>query len=73
MGGWFRHEYHDKLTDDLIAVEVIPDQDVKEHTSSENCDCIPIYRSHRDGVVVLIHNAFDGREYGEKGNRERGH
>jgi hypothetical protein len=61
------------MTGDLTAIEVVPDGDIREHCSSEDCDCIPTIKSYSDGIWMLIHNAFDGREFGEKGNIERGH
>lgn len=69
---WFRHEYRDKLTGELVGVEVEPKDDLKPHRSEEECDCIPLCQ-RRSGVLHLIHNAFDGREIDELNHQERGH
>lgn len=67
---WYRHEYFDSLTEDLLSVEIVPMGDSRAHNSSEECDCIPLL-TERDRILTLIHNSFDGRESLEK--NERGH
>jgi hypothetical protein len=44
--------------------EVIPLQDLKPHNSGEHCGCRPEWDEG-----ILIHNAFDGREAFERGER----
>lgn len=46
-------------------VHIIPINDYREHVESMDCWCRP---SHDDGVV--IHNAMDGRERFETGERK---
>ena len=67
---WRRDEYKDKLSGELLAVEVLPIDDLQAHGSSEDCACLPELK-HEQGVPMLIHNAFDGRELTEA--NERGH
>jgi hypothetical protein len=64
---WLRHEYTDKLTQELLGVEVIPEDDLREHNSTEQCECIPDLKDHY-GTLMLIHNSFDGREENERGH-----
>jgi hypothetical protein len=45
--------------------EVIPLYDMKPHASGEHCGCRPEWD---DGI--LIHNAHDGREAFERGERK---
>lgn len=44
-------------------VHVIPAKDLKDHIASSGCQCTP---AQDDQVPDLwIHNAYDGREFGE--------
>ena len=48
---------------------VLPVNDIKEHTESEDCACNPKIESgiNINGEwAVIVHNAFDGREHVEK-------
>ena len=72
MAAWYLHKYTDRLTGDLLAIEIEPIDDTRAHCSEKDCECIPTLTT-RDGVMALIHNAFDGRESCESGNKERGH
>lgn len=40
---------------------VIPNNDLKPHDESTTCHCEPRVE-HINGNMVIIHNAFDGRE-----------
>lgn len=68
---WYRHEYRDKLTETLTHIEIEPVADIRPHVSSDDCDCLP--RLEAGNVMLLIHNAFDGRECFEPNCREKGH
>lgn len=70
---WQRDEYRDRTTSRLVAVEVIPVNDIAQHVSNEDCACIPECKSDADGVPMLIHAAFDGRELSEAGSKEKDH
>lgn len=48
----------------MSDVHVIPLNDYREHEETTECWCNP---AHDDGVVV--HNALDGRELVERGER----
>ena len=41
---------------------VLPTNDLKEHTENSTCECKPkiIYEN---GEMIIIHNSFDGREF----------
>jgi hypothetical protein len=67
---WRRDVWKDHLTLEVTKIEVTPEEDLKNHVSSPDCDCIPELRD-QDGVLMLIHNSFDGREVLEA--NERGH
>lgn len=42
---------------------VYPCGDRTEHDlNNENCDCQPQVEYPRDGIKMIVHNAFDGRE-----------
>lgn len=68
---WRRDEYTDRLTGLMTALEVVPENDIRTHISSENCPCIPAL-SQEKGAMILVHNSFDGRESLESNNKERG-
>lgn len=71
---WNRIEFKDKLTGEVVGVEVEPVYDIRPHVSDPSCGCIPLYEEEEDGVLRLIHNSFDGRELSELSyNHERGH
>lgn len=46
---------------------VLPIGDLCEHEESQNCWCNPI---HDDDYPIIIHNALDGREKFETGERK---
>lgn len=65
---WKRDEWRDPLSGQLLSIEVTPECDLKLHISSQDCDCLPSLK-YPEGIPMLIHNSFDGRE----NNSERGH
>ena len=69
---WFRHEYRDKRSGELIGVEIEPAADLRPHRSDKDCDCVPWLEREGD-TLKLIHNAFDGRESCEPDNKEKGY
>lgn len=58
---WRRDVWKDHLTLVVTKIEITPEMDLKSHVSSVDCECIPEL-TKQDGVPVLIHNSFDGRE-----------
>ena len=42
-------------------INVLPKNDIKEHTEQSTCDCNPTV-FFKDSEIVIIHNSFDGRE-----------
>lgn len=52
-------------------VEVSPENDIREHVPTGDCECIPTTGFNESGIPLIIHNAFDGRdavEQNERGN-----
>ena len=45
-------------------INVIPINDREEHEENSTCHCNPTIE-FRDGDMIIIHNAFDGREAAE--------
>lgn len=62
---WRRETHTSRLTGEIVAVEVIPADDLREHISSEDCECLPVLKQHQ-GAPMLVHRAFDGRDVEEK-------
>jgi len=51
-------------------IHICPVNDLREHnTNSEYCICAPSVIEF-NGSVMVIHNAFDGREFFERDHRE---
>jgi len=44
-----------------MVYHVTPTNDIDEHTEETTCKCKPKVE-HHNGNMVVIHNAFDGRE-----------
>lgn len=42
-------------------IHVLPVNDLKEHTEDTTCECGPTV-IQEDGELIVVHNAFDGRE-----------
>lgn len=69
---WRVDQYQDE-TKRVCFVEILPEADLKRHLdSTRDCPCLPVFY-FADGVPVIEHNSFDGRELYELSNRERGH
>ena len=41
---------------------ILPNNDLKLHEESSACDCQPRVEWQENGDLILIHNAYDGRE-----------
>lgn len=41
---------------------ILPIEDDKEHDESSTCDCSPSVKLVEGGDMLIIHNAYDGRE-----------
>jgi len=41
---------------------ILPTNDLKEHEESSTCECYPTIEIKDNGDMLVIHNAFDGRE-----------
>lgn len=68
--GWFLIDHHDPLDGSIIhLVEVVPENDILTHYTTEDCACIPVLGTNMDGIPLLIHNSFDGREENERHER----
>jgi hypothetical protein len=46
---------------------VIPLNDLKPHTESVNCKCVP---SVQEGGKLIVHNSYDGREFFEESEQK---
>ena len=46
------------------TIHVLPLNDLKPHTESVACRCVPSVENIEEGVVI-VHNAYDGREFFE--------
>lgn len=45
---------------------VIPIGDIKAHVTSINCKCSPASEVQDNGITVIIHHSYDGREWVEQ-------
>lgn len=50
----------------MSTVHVLPLNDLKEHTQSDDCECHPKIEYVGEGGKVVVHNAYDGREFWEQ-------
>lgn len=50
----------------LTSINILPINDLLEHDESDECDCHPKVEYDGEGVKIIIHNSYDGREYFEK-------
>lgn len=66
--GWRQDIWKDHLTLEVVRIEVTPEEDLLSHISSLKCDCIPEL-TDREGIPMLVHNSFDGREIEEAHER----
>lgn len=44
-------------------INVLPVNDLKEHTEDSICDCLPVVLMEDE--IVVVHNSYDGRELSE--------
>ena len=44
---------------------ILPTNDLKEHTESEKCDCKPKIK-YVNRSIIIVHNSYDGRDIIEK-------
>lgn len=51
------------------TVNTMPEDDIRVHFEGLDCHCVPLVRRHPNAVQV-IHNSFDGREFGEEGEMQ---
>lgn len=45
-----------------MILHIIPIHDLKEHTEESTCECAPEIEILENGDIMIIHNAYDGRE-----------
>lgn len=45
-------------------INIIPENDLKEHIESSTCECNPRVE-FENGEMIIIHNSYDGREWME--------
>lgn len=50
------------------TTNVLPVNDVRPHTCSMQCNCSPYFL---DGFMMIVHNAYDGREKAEPDHTPR--
>jgi len=50
----------------VSAIHVIPINDLKEHTESDQCECQPHVIYVGNGGKVVVHNTYDKREFFEE-------
>lgn len=50
-----------------MTYHVTPVDDIQEHTESITCECSPTVKTE-NGRLIVVHNAFDGRELIEQMN-----
>ena len=41
---------------------ILPIDDLKEHEEESTCECYPSVKIVDSGDMLIIHNAYDGRE-----------
>ena len=41
---------------------ILPINDIKEHEEESTCECYPCVKIVDGGDMIIIHNAYDGRE-----------
>lgn len=57
-----------KVINSDIFNHVIPLDDIKEHIESIDCHCDPASEKQDNGIIVVIHHSYDGREWVEQAN-----
>lgn len=48
-----------------MTYHVIPINDIVDHDETTTCSCMPEIE-YTEGGMIIIHNAYDGREYRER-------
>ena len=43
-------------------IHIIPINDIKDHIEESTCLCYPKVEVIENGEIMIIHNAYDGRE-----------
>lgn len=51
------------------TMHVLPINDLREHVRSMTCPCQP-YKEMVKAGWMIVHNAFDGREFNEQAEQE---
>lgn len=67
MTQWILYE----PTEHHKVYEVVPEQDIKEHHSSEECPCEPNIQQLQGNYIMISHNAWDGREETEQSKHRK--
>lgn len=50
----------------IETINVLPVNDLKPHIESPACKCQPSVEAVENGGRVIVHNAWDGREFHEQ-------
>lgn len=50
------------LNKNKMIIHIVPIDDLKEHTDESTCECGPEVEILESGDIMIIHNAYDGRE-----------
>jgi len=56
---WMRNTYAN-------LIDIVPQGEEREHIPEPACECRPEQSRSDDGIPMLIHNSFDGREFFEQ-------
>lgn len=54
------------------TIHVLPVNDLKEHTETDDCECHPRIEYVEGGGKVVVHNSYDRREFWEQWEEEKG-
>lgn len=46
-------------------IHILPVNDLKPHSESTTCECLPSIEMLENGEIMVVHNSFDGRENNE--------
>ena len=50
----------------MSTIYVLPVNDLKEHSETDDCECHPRIEYVGEGGKVVVHNSYDGREFYER-------
>jgi len=53
------------------TIHVLPLYDLKEHTESDDCECLPRIEYVGEGGKVVVHHSYDKREFYEQWEEEK--